>query len=38
MNARIWLGLHFRRAMTDANRLGHAVSDYAITNYFRPTD
>jgi hypothetical protein len=26
MNARIWLGLHFRRAMTDGNRLGHEVA------------
>jgi hypothetical protein len=37
MNARIWLGFHFRRAMTDGNRLGHEVSAYAITHYFRPT-
>jgi len=37
MNARIWLGLHFRRAMTDGNRLGHAVSEHAIAHYFRPT-
>lgn len=27
MNARIWLGLHFRRAMTDGNGLGHQVAD-----------
>ena len=27
MNARIWLGLHFRRAMTDGNLLGHQVAD-----------
>jgi hypothetical protein len=26
MDARIWLGLHFRRAMTDGNRLGHEVA------------
>jgi hypothetical protein len=33
----IWLGIHFRRAMTDANRLGHRVSDWGIRRYFRPT-
>ena len=38
MNARIWLGYHFRRSMTDANRLGHDVSDHAIAHFFRPTD
>jgi hypothetical protein len=37
MNARIWLGFHFRRAMTDANRLGHDVSSYGITHFFQPT-
>ncbi len=30
MNARIWLGLHFRRAMTDGNRLGHRVADIVV--------
>jgi hypothetical protein len=38
MNARIWLGIHFRTAMTDGNALGHAVADYAVANYFQPTD
>jgi hypothetical protein len=37
MNARIWLGLHFRKAMTDGNLLGHDVSDWAIRHYFQPT-
>ena len=32
MNARIWLGFHFRTAMTDGNALGHAVADYAATH------
>ena len=36
MNARIWLGLHFRRAMTDANRLGQDVTSYVLRNAFRP--
>ena len=37
MNARIWLGIHFRKAMTDGNQLGHAVSNWATTHYFQPT-
>lgn len=36
-NARIWLGLHFRPAMTDGNRIGHAASAWAISREFRPT-
>jgi hypothetical protein len=36
MNARIWLGIHFRTAMTDANAMGHDISDWAIDNYFQP--
>ncbi len=35
-NARIHLGIHFRKAMTDGNALGHAVVDYATDNYFQP--
>jgi hypothetical protein len=38
VNARIWLGIHFRRAMTDGNQLGHDVSNWGITHYFQPTD
>ena len=37
MNARIWLGLHFRRAMTDGNGLGQAVASYVVRNAFLPT-
>lgn len=37
INARIWLGIHFRDSMEDANRLGHAVSDWTIQNYFQPS-
>jgi hypothetical protein len=36
MDARIWLGFHFRKAMTDGNRLGHQVSDWTADHYFRP--
>lgn len=36
-NARIWLGLHFRTAMTDGNMIGHAASTWVISREFRPT-
>lgn len=36
MNARIWLGLHFRSSMTGANQLGHSVSDWVIEHSFQP--
>jgi hypothetical protein len=36
MDARIQLGFHFRKAMTDGNALGHDVVDYATANYFQP--
>jgi hypothetical protein len=38
MNARIWLGIHFRKAMVDGNRLGHRVSRWALRHYFQPLD
>ncbi len=37
VNARIWLGIHFRRAMTDSSQLGHDVSAWASAHYFQPT-
>ena len=36
MNARVWMGIHFRTAMTDGNRLGHRVSRWALRHYFQP--
>jgi hypothetical protein len=33
MNARIWLGLHFRRAMRDGSRLGHSAAAWAGSHY-----
>jgi hypothetical protein len=36
INARIWLGLHFRRAMTDGNGLGQAVAQFVVRNAFQP--
>lgn len=38
INARIWLGFHFRRAMIDGNFLGHEVADWTIANAFQPVD
>jgi hypothetical protein len=37
MNARIWLGLHFRRAMRDGNALGHQAADWTYAHQFRPS-
>ena len=36
MNARVWLGIHFRASMGFANETGHAVSDWTISTQFRP--
>jgi hypothetical protein len=36
MNARVWLGLHWRSSMSIANQLGHTVSDWVIEHAFRP--
>jgi hypothetical protein len=35
-DARIWLGLHFRQAMDDGNRLGHRVATWTASHEFRP--
>ncbi|MEU9330915.1 vanadium-dependent haloperoxidase [Streptomyces canus] len=35
-NARVWLGIHFRKATTDGNQLGRAVSHWALGHYFQP--
>ena len=35
-NARIWLGLHFRTAMNDGSRIGHAASAWTIAREFLP--
>lgn len=34
-NARIWLGLHFRRAMDDGNLLGHTVASWVVDHAFQ---
>lgn len=38
MNARVWLGIHFRKAVVEGNRLGHRVSRWALQHYFQPVD
>jgi hypothetical protein len=38
MNARIWLGIHFRKAMIDGNQLGHDVSAWVVEHYFQPVE
>lgn len=35
-NARIWLGLHFRKAMDDGNRVGRRSASYVLKHEFRP--
>jgi hypothetical protein len=35
MNARIWEGIHFRKAMTDGNRLGHESAGYVTRHAFQ---
>jgi hypothetical protein len=37
MDARIWLGLHFRAAMTDGNRLRQRTAAYVTDHEFGPT-
>lgn len=34
-NARIWLGLHFRRAMDDGNLIGWESADYVYGHHLR---
>ena len=37
INARVWLGIHFRKADVDANRVGRKVVRFALANDFQPT-
>jgi hypothetical protein len=37
IDARVWLGLHFRFADTAAARMGQQVARYAMSHYFQPT-
>ncbi len=36
MNARVWLGIHFRKAMIDGNGLGHEIVEWSVQQYFQP--
>jgi hypothetical protein len=36
MNARIWLGLHFRKAMDDGNWIGRRTADYTMRHALTP--
>jgi hypothetical protein len=37
VNARIWLGIHFRFADTAARRMGVAVANWTLERFFQPT-
>jgi len=36
LEARIWLGIHFRTADTEAAKMGRRVADYALDRNFEP--
>lgn len=36
MDGRVWLGIHFRRAMIDGDQLGRDISDWAHERWFEP--
>jgi hypothetical protein len=36
VNARIWLGIHFRFADTAARNLGTRLADWTLDHYFQP--
>jgi hypothetical protein len=38
IDARVWLGLHFRFADTSAARMGQQVAHYGLTHYLQPVD
>lgn len=38
VNARVWLGIHFRTADVASRNLGLQLSDWALEHYFQPTD
>lgn len=37
VDARVWLGIHFRTADVRGARMGQKVADWALDHYFRPT-
>ena len=38
VDARIWLGIHFRSADVRGARMGQQVAEWALDRYFRPVD
>jgi hypothetical protein len=38
IDARIWLGIHFRTADTSGVAIGQHVADYVLTHDFAPTE
>ena len=38
VDARVWLGIHFRFADVDSRNLGLQLSDWTIDHYFQPVD
>ncbi len=38
IDARVWLGIHFRFADTAGVEVGQAAADYGLDHYFAPTD
>jgi len=38
IDARVWLGIHFRTADLKGVAMGQQVADYALNHYFQPTE
>ena len=38
VNARVWIGFHFRNSVTAGENLGTAVANWELQRYFLPTD
>lgn len=38
VDARVWLGIHFRTADTAARDMGEQVAAWTIDHYFQPVD
>ena len=36
VDARVWLGIHFRSADVHGERMGEQVAEWALDRYFRP--
>jgi hypothetical protein len=37
VNARVWIGFHFRNSVTTGENLGTTLADWELQRYFRPT-